>query len=40
MGGEAAPRSAAEGAATAVWLVCRDDGPTGLLWEDRQPIPW
>jgi 3-oxoacyl-[acyl-carrier protein] reductase len=40
MGGPDAPRSAAEGAATAVWLACRDDGPTGLLWEDRAVVPW
>lgn len=40
MGGPDAPRSAAEGAATAVWLACREDGPTGLLWEDRVPVPW
>jgi NAD(P)-dependent dehydrogenase (short-subunit alcohol dehydrogenase family) len=40
MGGPEAPRSAAEGADTAVWLACRDEGPTGLLWEDRRPVPW
>jgi len=40
MGGSDAPRSAAEGADTAVWLACRDGGPTGLLWEDRQIVPW
>ncbi len=42
MGGPQAPRSAEEGADTIVWLATRDsDGaPTGLLWEDRQPIPW
>lgn len=42
MGGPEAPRSAEEGADTIVWLATRDsDGaPTGLLWEDRQPIPW
>ncbi len=40
MGGPDAPRSAAEGAETAVWLACRDAGPTGLLWEDRQVVPW
>jgi 3-oxoacyl-[acyl-carrier protein] reductase len=42
MGGPKAPRSAEEGADTIVWLATRDsDGaPTGLLWEDRQPIPW
>lgn len=47
MGGAEAPRSAAEGAETIVWLATRDavaaDGtpvPTGLLWEDRQIVPW
>lgn len=40
MGGEDAPRSAAQGAETAVWLACREPGPTGLLWEDRQVVPW
>lgn len=40
MGGPDAPRSAAEGALTAVWLAGRADGPTGLLWEDRAVIPW
>ncbi|HWG94567.1 MAG TPA: dehydrogenase, partial [Mycobacteriales bacterium] len=40
MGGPDAPRSAAEGAATAVELACRDDGPTGLLWEDGAVVPW
>lgn len=47
MGGPDAPRSAAEGADTVVWLADREsvDGagavvPTGLLWEDRQVVPW
>lgn len=40
MGGPDAPRSAQEGAETAVWLACRDEGPTGLLWEDRAVVPW
>lgn len=49
MGGEDAPRSAAEGAETAVWLATRefdkdsDDfqkNTTGVLWEDHQIIPW
>lgn len=47
MGGPDAPRSAQEGAETIVWLANRDattaDGDvvqTGLLWEDRQIIPW
>ncbi|MFN8169052.1 MAG: SDR family NAD(P)-dependent oxidoreductase [Candidatus Nanopelagicales bacterium] len=47
MGGADAPRSAEQGAATAVWLAARRatgaDGapvPTGLLWEDREVVPW
>ena len=40
MGGGDAPRSAEQGAATAVWLASRDGGPTGVLWEDRQVVPW
>ncbi len=47
MGGPQAPRSAAEGAETIVWLATRESvNPngmaveTGLLWEDRQVVPW
>ena len=42
MGGPDAPRSAEEGAETAVWLATRaaDGAETGLLWEDRQIVPW
>lgn len=42
MGGPDAPRSAAEGADTIVWLATRDADAalTGLLWEDREPVPW
>ena len=47
MGGPDAPRSADEGADTITWLATRAaveaDGtpvPTGLLWEDRQIVPW
>lgn len=47
MGGPDAPRSAEEGAETIVWLATRpsvqEDGSpvrTGLLWEDRQVVPW
>ena len=40
MGGPGAPRSAGEGAATAVWLAGRSEGPTGLFWEDREVVPW
>ena len=46
MGGADAPRSAEEGAETAVWLATADiaergsENVTGLLWEDRQVVPW
>ena len=49
MGGPDAPRSAEEGAATAVWLATRPFSPagttdqekvTGVLWEDQQIVPW
>jgi len=44
MGGEDAPRSAEQGAETAIWLATRDFDPTkdktGLLWEDRQVVDW
>ena len=49
MGGPDAPLSAAEGASTAIWLATRpfdasssDDQVrlTGLLWEERQVVPW
>ena len=44
MGGPDAPRSAAQGADTIVWLATRPmvegSDNTGRLWEDRSPIPW
>jgi NAD(P)-dependent dehydrogenase (short-subunit alcohol dehydrogenase family) len=41
MGGEEAPRSAAEGADTAVWLcLLPSSGPTGQFFRDREAIPW
>jgi NAD(P)-dependent dehydrogenase (short-subunit alcohol dehydrogenase family) len=44
MGGPDAPRSAAEGAETAIWLATRSYthgvDQTGLLWEDREVVPW
>ena len=50
MGGADAPRSAEEGAETAVWLASRKfdfnnksnetESITGVLWEDHQIVPW
>jgi NAD(P)-dependent dehydrogenase (short-subunit alcohol dehydrogenase family) len=44
MGGPDAPRSAQEGAETAIWLATREFDPvkdkTGLRWEDRQVVDW
>lgn len=47
MGGPDAPRSAREGADTIFWLATRElvnaDGSVvdnGLLWEDREIVPW
>ena len=43
MGGPDAPRSAEEGAATAIWLATREfnaGDTTGVLWEDQQVVPW
>jgi NAD(P)-dependent dehydrogenase (short-subunit alcohol dehydrogenase family) len=41
MGGEEAPRSAEEGAETAVWLcLLPSSGPTGQFFRDREAIPW
>ena len=43
MGGPNAPRSAQEGAETAIWLATREfksGDVTGVLWEDREVIPW
>jgi len=49
MGGADAPRSAEEGAATAIWLATRKfdvagvtdaEKVTGVLWEDNQIVPW
>jgi 3-oxoacyl-[acyl-carrier protein] reductase len=43
MGGPDAPRSAAEGAECAIWLATRvfnAGDQTGVLWEDREVIPW
>ena len=43
MGGPDAPRSAEEGAATAVWLATREfraGDETGAFWEDGETLPW
>jgi NAD(P)-dependent dehydrogenase (short-subunit alcohol dehydrogenase family) len=41
MGGPGAPRTAEQGADTAVWLATLpDNGPTGVFFRDRKPIPW
>lgn len=43
MGGPDAPRSAEEGAATAIWLATREfnvGDKTGVLWEDYEEVPW
>ena len=46
MGGPDAPRSAEEGAETAIWLATAEiaqrgsENVTGVLWEDRRVIPW
>jgi NAD(P)-dependent dehydrogenase (short-subunit alcohol dehydrogenase family) len=41
MGGPHAERTVEKGAETIVWLATLpDDGPTGGLFRDRQPIPW
>jgi NAD(P)-dependent dehydrogenase (short-subunit alcohol dehydrogenase family) len=43
MGGPDAPRSADEAADTIIWLATRKHDAqtlTGLLWEDRQIVPW
>ncbi len=43
MGGPDAPRSPEEAVDTIVWLATREhttDIETGLLWEDRQIVPW
>lgn len=41
MGGPNASRSPAEGVATTLWLATLpDDGPSGGLFRDRQPVPW
>ena len=41
MGGDEAPRSAAIGAKTAVWLaMLNEGGPSGKFFQDQKEIPW
>jgi NAD(P)-dependent dehydrogenase (short-subunit alcohol dehydrogenase family) len=41
MGGENAPRSVEQGAASVLWAVTLpDDGPTGGYFQDGKPLPW
>ena len=41
MGGDRAPLTPEQGAATPVWLATLpDDGPTGGFFREQQPIPW
>jgi len=43
MGGPDAPRSAEEGAVTALWLATREfnaGNTTGVLWEDNLIVQW
>jgi NAD(P)-dependent dehydrogenase (short-subunit alcohol dehydrogenase family) len=40
MGGSGAPRSAEQGADTAVWLATAPEIPTASFLRDREAIPW
>jgi NAD(P)-dependent dehydrogenase (short-subunit alcohol dehydrogenase family) len=40
MGGSGAPRSAEQGADTAVWLASTSGLPSGKFWRDRKEIDW
>jgi NAD(P)-dependent dehydrogenase (short-subunit alcohol dehydrogenase family) len=41
MGGDGAPRSTAQGAASIVWgVTLPDDGPSGGFFQDGEPLPW
>ncbi len=41
MGGPDADRGLEEGVDTICWLArLPDDGPSGLLFRDREPVPW
>ncbi len=40
MGGQNAPRSAEQGADTAIWLATENNLPSGKFWRDRREIHW
>eukprot|EP00324_Dicrateria_rotunda_P001835 CAMPEP_0206163026 /NCGR_PEP_ID=MMETSP1474-20131121/11164_1 /ASSEMBLY_ACC=CAM_ASM_001110 /TAXON_ID=97495 /ORGANISM="Imantonia sp., Strain RCC918" /LENGTH=40 /DNA_ID= /DNA_START= /DNA_END= /DNA_ORIENTATION= len=40
MAGDKAPKSAAEGAETPVWLATRDDIVTGKFWKEEKEDQW
>jgi NAD(P)-dependent dehydrogenase (short-subunit alcohol dehydrogenase family) len=40
MGGQGAPRSLGEGAASILWAALLEEGPTGGFFRDGKPIPW
>ncbi len=40
MGGPGAPRTLREGAASILWAVLLEGGPTGGFFRDGKPIPW
>ena len=41
MGGDGAPRSPAQGAASIIWgVTLADDGPSGGYFQDGEPLPW
>jgi NAD(P)-dependent dehydrogenase (short-subunit alcohol dehydrogenase family) len=40
MGGESAPRTALQGAETAVYLATQAALPTGRFWRDKKPTSW
>jgi carbonyl reductase 1 len=40
MGGQGAPRSLGQGAASILWAALLEGGPTGGFFRDGKPIPW
>jgi NAD(P)-dependent dehydrogenase (short-subunit alcohol dehydrogenase family) len=40
MGGPGAPRTLRQGAASILWAVLLEEGPTGGFFRDGRPIPW